>query len=62
MIGTSAALATTSLVGLLPGSPTRSSRGPPRSSSGVYVVGFVAGFFLPEPKPQNCRIRRGAVC
>jgi MFS family permease len=54
MIGTSAALATTSLVGLLPGSPTQKlAFASAIVGLVVYVVGFAASFFLPEPKQQE---------
>jgi len=54
MIGTSAALATTSLVGLLPGSPTEKlAWASAIVGLVVYVVGFAASFFLPEPKQQE---------
>jgi nitrate/nitrite transporter NarK len=54
MIGTSAALATTSLVDLMPGSPAQKlAAAAALVGLVVYVVGFSASFFLPEPKQQE---------
>jgi MFS family permease len=54
MIGTSAALATTSLVELMPGSPAQKlAAAAAFVGLVVYVVGFAASFFLPEPKQQE---------
>jgi MFS family permease len=54
MIGTSAALVTTSLVGLMPGSPPQKlALAAAAVSLTVYVVGFAASFFLPEPAQQQ---------
>jgi hypothetical protein len=55
MIGTSAALVTTTLANLLPGgSPAQKlAWAAAIVGLGVYVVGFAASFFLPEPKSQQ---------
>ena len=52
MIGTSAALATTTLVQWMPGATpsTKLAYAAALVGSTVYVVGIVASFFLPEPK------------
>ena len=54
MIGTSAALVTTSLVSLMPGSPPQKlALAAAAVSLTAYVVGFAASFFLPEPAQQQ---------
>ncbi len=55
MIGTSAALVTTTLVSYMPGtSPSmRLAYAAAVVGTTVYVVGFVASFFLPDPKQQE---------
>jgi nitrate/nitrite transporter NarK len=52
MIGTCAALATTQLVSVMPGAslPTRLAYAAALVGTTVYIVGFIASFFLPEPK------------
>jgi MFS family permease len=51
MIGTCAALVTTQLVGLMPGAtlPTQLAYAAALVGTTVYVVGFAASYFLPEP-------------
>ncbi|MEO8260162.1 MAG: MFS transporter [Acidobacteriota bacterium] len=51
MIGTSAALVTTQLVGAMPGAtlPTRLAYASALVGTTVYVIGFVASWWLPEP-------------
>jgi MFS family permease len=55
MIGTSAALVTTTLVQYMPGTspPMRLAYAAAIVGTSVYVVGFIASFFLPEPKQQE---------
>jgi len=55
MIGTSAALATTTLANLLPASSPAQKLAWSAAlvGLGVYLVGFAASFFLPEPKGQE---------
>jgi MFS transporter len=54
MIGTSAALLTTSLVGLMPGTPPqRLALAAAAVGLACSVVGFAASFFLPEPEQQQ---------
>jgi len=55
MIGTSAAFATTTLVGFAQqGSPAEKlGRAAALVGLAVYVIGFAASFFLPEPKRQE---------
>jgi len=55
MIGTSAALVTTTLVQYMPGTspPMKLAYAAAIVGTSVYVVGFVASFFLPEPKQQE---------
>jgi MFS family permease len=55
MIGTSAALVTTTLVNWMPGASPAEKLAWSAALVGlvVYVVGFAAGFFLPEPKRQE---------
>ena len=54
MIGTSAALLTSSLVGLMPGPPPqRLALAAAAVGLACYVVGFAASFFLPEPEQQQ---------
>ena len=55
MIGTSAALVTTTLVAYMPGSSPAEKLAWSAALVGlvVYVVGFTASFFLPEPKQQE---------
>jgi hypothetical protein len=55
MIGTSAALVTTSLVASMPG-PTPIARlayAGALVGTTVYVIGFIASFWLPEPKQED---------
>ena len=55
MIGTSAALVTTTLVNWMPGASPAEKLAWSAALVGlvVYVVGFAASFFLPEPKRQE---------
>ena len=55
MIGTSAALVTTTLVAYMPGSSPTEKLAWSAALVGlvVYVVGFTASFFLPEPKHEE---------
>jgi len=55
MIGTSAALVTTTLVSYMPGASPAEKLAWSAALVGlvVYVVGFAASFFLPEPKRQE---------
>jgi nitrate/nitrite transporter NarK len=55
MIGTSAALVTTTLVSYMPGASPAEKLGWSAALVGlaVYVVGFTASFLLPEPKRQE---------
>jgi nitrate/nitrite transporter NarK len=55
MIGTSAALVTTTLVQYMPGTspPMKLAYAAAIVGTSVYVVGFIASFFLPEPKQQE---------
>jgi hypothetical protein len=54
MIGTSAALLTTSLVGLMPGTPPqRLALAAAAVGLTCSVVGFAASFFLPEPTQEQ---------
>jgi MFS family permease len=55
MIGTSAALATTTLVNYMPGgsAPVRLAYAAAIVGTLTYVVGFTASFFLPDPKRQE---------
>jgi nitrate/nitrite transporter NarK len=55
MIGTSAALVTTTLVSYMPGASPAEKLAWSAALVGlaVYVVGFAASFFLPEPKHQE---------
>jgi MFS family permease len=54
MIGTSAALVTTTLVGYMPGTspPMKLAYAAALVGTAVYVIGFIASFFLPDPKEQ----------
>ena len=54
MIGTFAALATTSLVPSMPGAtvPIKLATAAAIVGTGFYVVGFIASFWLPEPKQE----------
>jgi hypothetical protein len=54
MIGTSAALVTTTLVGYMPGTspPMKLAYAAAIVGTLVYVVGFTASFFLPEPQQE----------
>ena len=51
MIGTSAALVTTQLVRFMPGAtaPTRLAYACALVGTAVYLIGFIASFWLPEP-------------
>jgi len=55
MIGTCAALATTQLVAVMPGTtlPTQLAYAAALVGTVVYLGGFVASYFLPEPKPGD---------
>jgi MFS family permease len=55
MIGTSAALVTTTLVQYMPGTspPMKLAYAAAIVGTTVYVVGFIASFFLPEPKQEE---------
>jgi MFS family permease len=55
MIGTSAALVTTTLVQYMPGAtpPMKLAYAAAIVGTTVYLVGFVASFFLPDPKEQE---------
>jgi MFS family permease len=55
MFGTSAALITTQLVPFMPGAtlPVQLAYACALVGTAVYVIGFVAGFWLPEPKPEE---------
>ncbi|MGD8895702.1 MAG: MFS transporter, partial [Acidobacteriota bacterium] len=55
MIGTSAALVTTTLVSHMPGTspPMKLAYAAAIVGTLVYVVGFTASFFLPEPRRQE---------
>jgi MFS family permease len=54
MIGTSAALVTTNLVASMPGTSPAAKLAMASAIVGttVYVIGFIASFWLPEPKPE----------
>ena len=55
MIGTSAALVTTTLVAYMPGetAPMRLAHAAALVGTLTYVVGFIASFFLPEPEREE---------
>jgi hypothetical protein len=55
MIGTSAALVTTSLVASMPGaSPTaKLAYASALVGTTVYVIGFIASWWLPEPQKED---------
>jgi len=55
MIGTCAALVTTQLVAVMPGTtlPTQLAYAAALVGTVVYLGGFVASYFLPEPKPGD---------
>ena len=54
MIGTCAALVTTQLVAAMPGTPpAKLAYAAALVGTVVYIVGFVASFWLPEPKQQE---------
>jgi MFS family permease len=55
MIGTSAALITTQLVSAMPGEgiPVRLAYASAIVGTSVYIIGFVAGCWLPEPKKDD---------
>ena len=62
MIGTSAALLTTTLAGSMPGAITEPADGVRRGVGRllVYAVGFAASFWLPEPDAiRHLRLRAG---
>lgn len=54
MIGTSAALLTTTLVSMMPGEtgPVKFAQAATLVGLGVYMLGFMLSFFLPEPKEE----------
>ena len=55
MIGTCAALVTTQLVTYMPGGsvPVRLAYAAGVVGTGAYVIGFIASFWLPEPKREE---------
>ena len=55
MIGTTAALVTTSLVEVVPGAtaPVRLAHAAALVGTAAYVIGFVASFWLPEPQKED---------
>ena len=55
MIGTCAALVTTQLVAVMPGAtlPTQLAYAAALVGTVVYLGGFIASYFLPEPKPGD---------
>jgi hypothetical protein len=55
MFGTSAALITTQLVPFMPGAtlPTQLAYACALVGTTVYIIGFVTGFWLPEPKRED---------
>ena len=55
MIGTCAALVTTQLVAVMPGAtlPTQLAHAAALVGTVVYLGGFIASYFLPEPKPGD---------
>jgi len=55
MIGTSAALVTTNLVASMPGStpPMKLAYAAALVGTAAYVIGFIASFWLPEPKQEE---------
>jgi hypothetical protein len=55
MIGTAAALATTSLAGTMPGSSPSVQMAYAAAAVGllVYLTGFIASFWLPEPGKEG---------
>jgi MFS family permease len=55
MIGTCAALVTTQLVSVMPGAslPTQLAYAAALVGTTVYVIGFIASFFLPEPQTED---------
>ena len=55
MFGTTAALVTTQLVTFMPGAsaPTKLAYAAALVGTVVYIVGFTASFWLPEPKRQE---------
>jgi hypothetical protein len=54
MIGTTAALLTTSLVAFMPGAtpPIKLAYAAALVGTGAYVIGFLASFWLPEPRKE----------
>jgi MFS family permease len=55
MIGTAAALLTTSLVASMPGAtpPVKLAHAAALVGTAAYVIGFIASFWLPEPKQEQ---------
>jgi hypothetical protein len=55
MIGTFAALVTTQLVNVVPGAtpPIKLAYASAMVGTAVYLMGFVASFWLPEPKREE---------
>jgi MFS family permease len=55
MIGTSAALLTTNLVASMPGAtpPVKLAHAAALVGTAAYVIGFIASFWLPEPKQEE---------
>jgi MFS family permease len=55
MVGTSAALVTTTLAGSMPGSSPSQQMAYAAAAVGllVYAIGFTASFWLPEPEPEG---------
>ena len=55
MLGTTAALVTTSLVASMPGAtpPIKLAYAAALVGTSAYVIGFIASFWLPEPTQEN---------
>ena len=55
MIGTAAALVTTNLVASMPGAtpPIKLAHAAALVGTSAYVIGFIASFWLPEPKQEQ---------
>jgi hypothetical protein len=55
MLGTMAALVTTQLVASMPGAtvPTKLAYAAALVGTAAYVMGFIASFWLPEPKQEG---------
>ncbi|MFO1351499.1 MAG: hypothetical protein U1F68_12870 [Gammaproteobacteria bacterium] len=62
MLGTSAALLTTQLAGVMPGGASAQlALAAAGVAALVYVLGFCASFWLPEPDPAHYQIERRRV-